>query len=146
MNIFYLDEDPIVISEMMCDKHNVKMIVESAQMLCTAHRVLDGDEFADDVGLYKATHKNHPSSVWTRETDENYYWHFDLCQSDVRMASIHFVNMVIQLHKCMGLFYPLEDGDLKIIKDFHKTGVGFTPYHTDITMYLNLGWWNFKLS
>ena len=52
MIVFYLHEDPIEISEMMCDK-NVKMILESAQMLSTAHRVIDGDEYAN-----KATHKN----------------------------------------------------------------------------------------
>ena len=81
MNIFYLHEDPQEASEMMCDKHNVKMILESAQMLSTAHRVLDGDEYADQHELHKATHKNHPSTVWTRSTDENYDWHFDLFKS-----------------------------------------------------------------
>jgi hypothetical protein len=43
MNIFYLDKDPIKAAEYSCDKHVVKMILESAQMLCTAHRVLDGE-------------------------------------------------------------------------------------------------------
>ena len=47
MNIFYLDENPWVNAEMHCDKHCVKMILETAQMLCTAHRSLDGDEQAD---------------------------------------------------------------------------------------------------
>ena len=47
MNIFYLDKDPVVAAQMMCDKHVVKMILESAQMLSTAHRVLDGDAYAD---------------------------------------------------------------------------------------------------
>ena len=32
---------------MMCDKHIIKMILESAQMLCTAKRVLDGKEYFD---------------------------------------------------------------------------------------------------
>ena len=57
MNIFYLDRDPVIAAQMMCDKHVVKMILESAQMLSTAHRVLDGDEYADKVGLYKMAHK-----------------------------------------------------------------------------------------
>ena len=43
MNIFYLDEDPVKAAQYMCDKHVVKMIVESAQILSTAHRVLDGE-------------------------------------------------------------------------------------------------------
>ena len=43
MNIFYLDKDPKKAAEYSCDKHVVKMILESAQMLCTAHRVQDGN-------------------------------------------------------------------------------------------------------
>ena len=78
MNIFYLHEDPIEISEMMCDKHNVKMILESAQMLSTAHRILDGDEYANEHELYKATHKNHPSAKWVRESKANYEYLYKL--------------------------------------------------------------------
>ncbi len=67
MNIFYLDPDPVLAAQQQCDKHVVKMIVESAQMLSTAHRLLDGRKIgkvwvhphADDV-LYKASHINHP--------------------------------------------------------------------------------------
>ena len=44
MNIFFLHPDPLTAAEMHCDKHCVKMILETAQMLCTAHRALDGDE------------------------------------------------------------------------------------------------------
>ena len=74
MNIFYLDKDPIIAAQMMCDKHVVKMILESAQLLSTAHRVLDGDVYADSVGLYKTAHKNHPSTIWTRASVHNYMW------------------------------------------------------------------------
>jgi hypothetical protein len=74
MNIFYLDRDPVIAAQMMCDKHVVKMILESAQMLSTAHRVLDGDEYANEVGLYKLAHKNHPSTIWVRSSNEHYAW------------------------------------------------------------------------
>ena len=74
MNIFYLDRDPEIAAQMMCDKHVVKMILESAQMLSTAHRVLDGDERADKAGMYKMSHKNHPSTIWARANSENYEW------------------------------------------------------------------------
>ena len=77
MNIFYLDRNPIVAAQMMCDKHVIKMILESAQMLSTAHRVLDGDEHADNVGMYKMTHKNHPSTIWVRTNSSNYEWLWD---------------------------------------------------------------------
>ena len=43
MNIFVLHEDPAVAATMLCDKHVPKMIIESAQMLSTAHRLLDGN-------------------------------------------------------------------------------------------------------
>ena len=77
MNIFMLDYNPILAARMHCDKHVVKMILESAQMLSTAHRVLDGDDYADANILYKPTHKNHPSNVWVRENHDNYRWlHF----------------------------------------------------------------------
>jgi len=74
MNIFYLDRDPVIAAQMMCDKHVVKMILESAQMLSTTHRVLDGDEIADSKGMYKMAHKNHPSTIWTRSSVQNYIW------------------------------------------------------------------------
>ena len=66
MNIFYLDKDPVIAAQLMCNKHVVKMIVESAQMLSTTHRVCDGDDYANEMGLYKLAHKNHPSTKWVR--------------------------------------------------------------------------------
>ena len=95
MNIFVLSADPIEAAQMMCDKHVPKMIVESAQMLSTAHRMLDGtpdrrpsksgktmqayyafDDSAKDDLLYKAVHKYHPCTVWTMESKDNYIWHY----------------------------------------------------------------------
>jgi hypothetical protein len=69
MNIFYLDRDPIEAARLQCDRHVVKMILETAQLLSTAHNELDGGQIA-----YKSTHKNHPSAVWARASAENYYW------------------------------------------------------------------------
>ena len=69
MNLFYLDRDPVVAAQMQCDRHVVKMILETAQMLSTAHVELDGVQVA-----YKATHKNHPSTVWVRERASHYLW------------------------------------------------------------------------
>ena len=82
MNIFYIDSNPIKAAEYMVDKHVVKMIVETAQLLSTAHRVLDGKQvgktfvLSDDREsvLYKATHINHPSAIWCRESNNNYNW------------------------------------------------------------------------
>jgi hypothetical protein len=83
MNVFFLDRDPQVAAQAHCDKHVVKMILESAQLLSTAHRVLDGNEKgilpdARDSVLYKATHRNHPSAVWVRRELDHYRWVHDL--------------------------------------------------------------------
>mgnify|MGYP001162306335 FL=1 len=74
MNIFAVNEDPRIAALQLPDKLIPKMIVESAQMLSTAHRVLDGDKEADVKGLYKKAYENHPSCVWVREDAMNYWW------------------------------------------------------------------------
>jgi hypothetical protein len=91
MNIFYLDPDPKTCAEMHCDKHVVKMIIEYAQLMSTAHRVIDGEQYTDLTAngrriqrwrldderehiLYKASHMNHPSAIWCRENLYNYQW------------------------------------------------------------------------
>ena len=74
MNVFFLDSDPTLASVYHGDKHVVKMILETAQMLSTAHRVLDGDERADIYSMYQATHVNHPSCKWVRADVNNYEW------------------------------------------------------------------------
>lgn len=81
MNIFYLDKDPVKAAQYSCDKHVVKMILESAQMLCTAHRVLDGDERADELFMYKKAHVNHPSTIWVRDNVHNYWWLYRLFEA-----------------------------------------------------------------
>ena len=95
MNIFYLDKNPKVCAEMHLDKHVVKMIIEYAQLMSTAHRVLDGvvTEGKSQSGrkqkkyiinderesiLYSATHINHPSAIWVRQSQLNYFWLYEL--------------------------------------------------------------------
>ena len=63
MNIFVLDKNPVIAAEMACDKHVIKMVLESAQILST----ISG-------GKYKPTHKNHPCTIWARSSKENYQW------------------------------------------------------------------------
>ena len=73
MNIFYLDKDPRKAAELQYNKHVVKMILESAQMLCTAHHI-HGDP--DNVP-YKQAHLNHPSTKWVRENSLHYDWLYE---------------------------------------------------------------------
>lgn len=74
MNIFYLDDDPVVAAQSHCDVHTYKMISESVLMLCCAHRFLDGDEYADEVGMFPMGYENHPCSKWVRKSAANYNW------------------------------------------------------------------------
>ena len=73
MNIFYLDKDPAKAASYFYDKHKVKMILESAQMLCTAHHHYGN---GDNVP-YKKAHYNHPSTIWCRQNASQYMWLYD---------------------------------------------------------------------
>lgn len=78
MNIFFLDRDEYQCAIAHNDKHVVKMILEYAQLLSTAHRELDGDTGADEMGMYKRTHVNHPSAVWVRQSSRHYIYVYRL--------------------------------------------------------------------
>ena len=73
MNIFYLDECPKKAAQVQYNKHVVKMILESAQMLCTAHHHYGN---GDNVP-YKKAHYNHPSTIWVRQNSIHYDWLYD---------------------------------------------------------------------
>lgn len=75
MNLFYLDRSPYLAGKYHCNKHVCKLLVELAQMLSTAHRILDDN---DNPALYKITHKNHPTSVWVRSSLRAYTYTFHL--------------------------------------------------------------------
>jgi hypothetical protein len=113
MNIFYLDKNPRACAEMHLDKHVVKMIIEYAQLMSTAHRLLDGVPYVDKTAngrsikrwrlegenetiMMKASHINHPSAVWVRQSKQNYIWlhqmWFYLCKEyTYRYGKIHAV-------------------------------------------------------
>jgi hypothetical protein len=82
---------------MHISKHVVKMIIEYAQIMSTAHRVLDGEEYTElssngrrvkrwllgderEHRLMKASHMNHPSGIWCRANRDNYIWLYEMWQ------------------------------------------------------------------
>jgi hypothetical protein len=70
MNVFVLDRDPRTAARYHCDQHVPKMILESAQLLCTeAHRLGVAQPTA-----YKPTHQNHPCAVWLRDNPTAAHW------------------------------------------------------------------------
>jgi len=97
MNIFLLDKDPVLAARYHLDRHVVKMIQEYAQLLSTAHRVLDGvperkvlllpEERLEQIDgrwtivnkkAMAATHANHPCAVWVHKSVANYNWLYRL--------------------------------------------------------------------
>lgn len=131
MNIFVLDNDAAESAHMMCDKHVVKMIVESCQLLSTAHHVLDGEELVvvSDKRKYKsyictkknickATMINHPCSIWARENRANYIWlwrhAYALCKEyTYRYGKVHAMEHM--------LLNELNDPPVNILKDKKTT-------------------------
>ena len=134
MNIFYLNNDPKICAEMHLDKHVVKMILEYAQLLSTAHRVLDGtvstrlsksgrkQQYYPLAGerdnfLYSATHVNHPSAVWVRYSYENYEWLYKLFIALLN----EYTHRYGRIHATARLIDALHTPPIHIPK-----GIGFT--------------------
>jgi hypothetical protein len=68
MNIFVLDYDIKKCARYHCDKHLVKMILESAQILCTV---------CSQCGIktpYSTTHVKHPCVLWAGKSIQNWRW------------------------------------------------------------------------
>jgi hypothetical protein len=135
MNIFYLDKDPRLAAEYHCDKHVVKMILESAQLLSAAHRLLDGTlvegkkqvagslparwrktkkwELSDEREriLYSASHINHPSCIWARSNIDHYRYLYDLF---VFLIAEYKYRYKDKTHKCEELVDTLLDSPINI--------------------------------
>lgn len=82
MNIFYLHRVRRLCAQYHCDKHVVKMILETYQLLCTAVWLCDPNSVAQrgslfyyhNTRIYRRTHANHPSAVWARENSKHFRW------------------------------------------------------------------------
>ena len=118
MNIFAVNSDPRIAALELPDKLIPKMIVESAQMLSTAHRVLDGDATADTKGLYQKAYENHPSCVWVREDALNYWWLWmhalTLCEEYKWRFS---VDGNLKSHKTVPVIHALQEPPVNIPKE-----------------------------
>ncbi|MWV39747.1 hypothetical protein [Natrialba sp. INN-245] len=68
MNVFWLDEDPRLAAHYHCDQHVNKLLLEAAQVLCTAAR--ENGSGADF--LYQSTHVDHPVTRWATESRANW--------------------------------------------------------------------------
>lgn len=168
MNIFALDQDPVVAAQLQCDKHVVKMILESAQLLSTAHRLLDGTESVIkknnrrkkvwthpdsnlDSLLYSATHVNHPSAIWCRETSENYKWlyqHFiGLCNEYTRRYGRTHLSDTKLRHVLATLPHNIKRDGLSVVRlampdayRHHDPVVAYRRYYASKKTTIDMRW------
>jgi hypothetical protein len=100
MNIFFLHYDPKTCAQLHANKHIVKMCIETAQLLCSAHHMTNSDYKAH----YKLSHKNHPCAVWTRSSLSNYKW---LCDLGIELCK-EYTFRYEKIHKCQPIIEELS--------------------------------------
>jgi hypothetical protein len=115
MNIFFLDWDPELCAQYHLDKHVVKMILESCQLLYTCHwtTTTTPPEYLASTPNgtgYKPTHPKHPCSIWLRESLDNYLWLVRLARALVDEYKFRYGEE--KTHKCedhldwLSMVYP----------------------------------------
>ena len=92
MNIFVLNENPWHAAQALCDKHVVKMILETTQLLSTV-----AARYGSCYVPYKPTHKNHPCTLWAGQSMENWLW---LLQHGIGIANA-YMERYGKVHKCL---------------------------------------------
>lgn len=139
MNIFFLSEEPNEAAKMACDRHSIKMILESAQMLST---VLRQHGYDGDTYIYGQTHVKHPSTIWAGKTRANFDWLLEhalaLCREyTARYGKFHKSEEILYRcgdlrdfipegsltvpPKCMGLEYKVGDSNWKdVVASYRK--------------------------
>ena len=142
MNIFILHHNHTICAKYHCDKHIVKMIIETAQLLYTCilisgiighdHSIINTAPLNSSGNHgYRPTHKNHPCSIWLRESIANYEWlcnlGIELCkQYTLRYGKIHATQLHIEWLCCvcpnipdrnMTTFAVVMPDDCKIYKN-----------------------------
>lgn len=118
MNIFVLDKSPSKAAEYHNDKHVVKMILETAQVLSTVYYTTlgitqqkQGKQMRDELtkmystfpreNFYALSHLNHPSCKWVQYSIDNWKWLLllgqELCKEYTkRYGKIHACQQVIE--------------------------------------------------
>lgn len=154
MNIFFLHVDASKSAKYYFNKHCIKIILEIAQMLYTAHWVLEWDESwveshlqALTLAPYRKTHRNHPTTKWVRLHINNYLY---ACQMGLELC-YEYTRRYRKIHKSQvrlewllthpPTFFLPETIDAHLAKK--NIPIGCTPiplampkeYHTDDAVY-----------
>ena len=110
MNLFILSLCFQECVEYMFDKHVSKMLLEAVQMLCSAIQLVDPDnEIKEKIQLYKITHKNHPVTIWMRESLANYMWTLDLIDAMHAEWKFRYNHPPEKMHKSYIVAMHLRD-------------------------------------
>ena len=118
MNIFHLHKDPKICAEYHCDKHVVKMILETAQMLSTAYR----KKFNDGEELYKTAFPKHPMTIWVGESVEN----FNYAHLPGKELGKQYTHRYGKIHKSSNIINAFHNGRLQNVEDRFPSQY-FTP-------------------
>jgi hypothetical protein len=100
MNLFILSLNCKECAEFMFDKHVIKILLEAVQMLCAAIQLIDPENsITQEITLYKISHKNHPVTVWMRQSLENYLWTIDLVEEMHNEWKYRYNHPAEKMHK-----------------------------------------------
>lgn len=120
MNIFYTDSDPVIAAQNLCDKHVVKMLLESCQMLSTAYRSWARKGVLIPPGVYKSAYIAHPSTVWVCDSQLHYHW---LLQHAWAIEA-EYQHRYRKYHACRSALWELN----AVFDSTHSIpNIGFTP-------------------
>lgn len=106
MNIFYVDTCPTKAAQAMCNSHVVKMILESAQLLCGVHHWYAESQ----PWMYRETHINHPSAKWARSS----WCHYDWLHQHAMALCSEYTYRYGRVHKSQELIERLAAAPLRL--------------------------------
>jgi hypothetical protein len=124
MNLFILSLIQREIAQYMMDKHVSKILLEAVQMLCSAKRVLNPDDEANNR-IYKLAHKNHPVTIWCRKSKANFVWTLDLVEELHNEWRFRYGHPETKFHKSYLIAMILREN---MPSDDKFEIEGFTPF------------------
>lgn len=136
MNLFVLDRDPRLAARAHCDKHVVKMVLETAQLLSTAHAHFGEASYSDARNcfevrgqrVYHPTHQNHPCAVWVRETAANYRWACSLLEALLHEYQRRFGDRAKKRHKTWDVLPALRTPPRALLRACADRPDAMTPF------------------
>ncbi len=123
MNIFHLDHDPKLSAQSLCDKHISKMLIETAQMLCTTARTLHNLHHPD---FYRSTHRNHPMTLWVGAHLSNFRYTMEIG----RQIALEYTYRYKKIHKAqriIDLFFSMMHNNIFPDMPFDKDSISTPP-------------------